>query len=174
MGLLDKFKKKEPVYVDPRIMEKIEQSDLLEYLEGQRKIGKNVDLFYGKKIPKDDPLMYFLTQLTALNSGIVSRKTFEYCGFTESEINAIMGKFDTKMGLSHPSRCVKDLVWHYMFQKEFERLSSENGDEKFAKKIEQSTSTRRVQEKWLDWDRAIEEFWMDESEKDYRSYIITK
>lgn len=64
-------KKKEPVYVDSRLMEKIEQSDLFEYLEGQRKIGKNIDLFYGQKIPKDDPLTYFLTQLTSLNSGIV-------------------------------------------------------------------------------------------------------
>ena len=173
MGLFSR-KKKEPVYVDPRIMEKMEQSDLLEYLEGQKKHGKNIDLYCGKKIPTDDPLIYFSTQLSGLNSGIVSRKTFEYWDFTESEINAIMGKFNTIFGLSHPTRCVKDQIWEYMFQKEIIRLMRGTGDEKPAKQAEEVLSKVRKYHKWLDWDRAIEEFWIDESEKDYRSYIITK
>ncbi len=172
MGLFRK--KKVSVYVDPEIMRKIEQSDLLEYLEVQRKIGIDVDLFYGKKVSTDDPLVYFSIQLTALNSGIVSRQSFTETGFTESEINAIMGDFDIKYGLSHPTRCVKDLIWHYMIQNEIARLDKHNGDGKFAKKIEEGLVKRREQEKWLNWDKGIDEFWINESKKDYRKYIIIK
>lgn len=107
-------KKKECVYVDPRIMEKMEQSDLVEYIEGQRRHGLNVDTFYGAKIKAtyaDDPFSYFLVHLTALNSGIISRRAFEIWDFTESEINAIMGgDYQTTIGLSHPTRCVKDAI----------------------------------------------------------------
>jgi len=167
-------KKKEPVYVNSQILEKIEQSDLLAYLEGQRKIGKPVDSFYGRKIPKDDPIVFFNMHLTSLNSGIVSRQNFIESGFSDSEINAIMGKFDTKMGLSHPSRCVKDLIWWYMFQEEILRLSKGSGDKKFAKEVNEGMMNRRKNENWLDWDKGIEEFWIDESKKNYRSYIIIK
>jgi len=167
-------KRKEPVYVDPRIIEKMEQSDLLEYLEGQRKIGKNVDMVYGEKIKTNEPFLYFSIQLSSINSGLVSRKNFEDGGFTESEINAIMGDFKMKGGLSHPTRCVKDLIWDHMFQKELARLDMHNGNGKLAKETEQIMTKTREQNEWMNWDRAIEEFWMDESEKDYRSYIITQ
>jgi len=169
-------KKKETAVVDPRIMEKIKQSDLLEYIDGQRKIGKNVDLVYGQKIPKleDNPLVFFTMHFTRLNSGIVSKKTFQEWGFTELEINAIMEKYDTKIGIAHPSRCIKDRIWGYMFEKELSRLHRESGDEKLAKDIEKTIALRRERTKWLDWDTAIEEFWIDESLKDYRRYIITE
>lgn len=54
-----------------------------------------------------------------------------------------------------------------MFHKEAIRLDIHNGNENLLTDMRKSNN-------WLDWNRAIEEFWIDESEKDYRSYIITK
>ena len=81
---------------------------------------------------------------------------------------------DMIIGISDPNRCTKDLVWWYVIQNEFSRLSKCNGDEKSGKEIDAILKNRRDQEDWLDWELALDEFWKDESEKDYRSYIIIK
>ena len=155
------------------MLEKMKQSDLFEYLKERKKHGKKDDLFYGQKIPEfeENPLVFFLMHLSAFNSGMVSRESFP-ADFSESEINAIMGGVQTRI-LSHPSRCVKDLVWWYVIQNEAGVIAEANGDKKHAKSCFEIVANRRKSEKWLDWDRALDEFWIDESEKDYRSYIIS-
>lgn len=172
MGLFSR-KKKEPDYELLRMLEKMKQSDLFEYLKERKKMGINDDQFMGLKIPKfeENPLVYFTMHLAGLNSGIVTKESFP-ADFSESEINAIMGESETTI-LSHPSRCVKDLVWWYMVQKESGRLAEKHNDKKSAERIYEIVANRRKAEKWLDWDRALDEFWIDESEKDYRSYIIS-
>jgi hypothetical protein len=176
MGLFSRKKKesKPASHPDPRFYEKIKQSDLLEYVQMQIDHGFPSDKFYGEKIPSEDTFTYFVVQLTSVNSGIVSKENFKQSGFSESEIDAIVGKFDKISGLSHPTRCIKDLVWHQMFQQETARLSRQNGSEELCKKIENVCESRRKLNPWLDWDKAISEFWIDESLKDYKSYIITK
>jgi hypothetical protein len=172
MGLFSR-KKKELVYPDPRFLEKIEQSDLLEYREEQRKTGINVDMIMGRKVVfTDNPFMYFVWNLLSLNTSSTGRKLFEEYGFTESEINAIFGSSQI-VSLSPPTRCIKDLVWHYMFQQEYARLDRANDNGKVAKDVDKMMELLKDTHEWLDWDKAIEEFWIDESEKDYKSYIIT-
>jgi hypothetical protein len=158
MGLFGKKKKKEPPVTDYRIVEKIEQSDLFDFLDEQRKSGKDVDIFYGQRLTPDDSWYYHNTQLTSLNSGIVHKGNFEEWGYSEPELNAIFGKFEKKMGLSHPTRCVKDLIWSYMFNQEGVRMMKESGEEKVAKQIQETMEIRRNSTEWLDWDRAIDEF----------------
>jgi hypothetical protein len=160
-------------YVDPRILEKMKQSDLLEFLDKQRAFGKDVDVFYGKRLTPDNSVYYHTMQLTSLNSGIVSKENFGEWGYSESEINAIFGNSKMKMGLSHPSRCVKDLIWAYMFNQEQAKSAIRSGNDELAEGIVEGMEIRKSSTKWLDWDRAIEEFWDHESGKDYRSYIIT-
>ena len=140
MGLLDRFKKNEPktpdFYVDQRLIEKIEKSDLWEYRAKCNELsGNKSDLYFGNK-KSDELFPRFIEELGSVNSGMVSRKAFVDYGFSESEINAIFGgNFDTRIGISNPHRCVKDKVWSFMCFRETARLYWLNGHNQLAKQI---------------------------------------
>lgn len=177
MGLLDKFKKKSKppeFYLDPRLAEKIEKSDLWEFSEKQRDVlGRRTDLFCGEPISTDNQFMHFIKLLYNVNTGMVSREAFVNYGFSESEIDAIFGgSFNTRIGISNPHRCVKDKVWQFMCFRELSRVAWLNGNKKLAKEIGMTMQSTYEREKnWLDWGTAIREFWQDELQKDYRSYV---
>lgn len=158
---------------DHRIVEKIEQSDLHDFLDEMRDFGIDVDMVNGHRLTPDDSWDYHNIQLASLNSRTGYRGEFEEWGYSEEEINAIFGNDGTRIGLSHPSRCVKDLIWSYMFYQEGIRLAKEDGDKGLADDIQELLAQKRQQNNWIDWDRAIAEFWDHETGKDYRSYIIT-
>ena len=172
MGLFDKFKKKE-IILDARFYKKMSESDLPEYREAEIKENKGADLLFGKKPPKleEDPFNYFRINLMAIGTTISSKDSWEKCGYTESEIKSIFGDSEIVVG-AHPDRGIKDIIWNYVFQMEDARQLNELGKSKDGILVEKYMKIFRETTKWLDWDKALEEFWIDESKKDYRGYII--
>lgn len=179
--IIDKFKSKpkaakEGGVMDPRLVRKILESDLWEYLENMVNVsGYKGDKFFGMKYPdkKEDPLNFFFLQLSHVNTGIISRPAFERQGFSEAEINAIFGNAETTFG-STPQRFVKDRVWQFMCNKEWAKVAHKVGSHKEALSLGKSLADMINSDNYIDWGKAIREFWKDESTKNYSSYIVIK
>lgn len=179
--IIDKIKPKpkdvkEGRVMDPRLVRKILDSDLWEFLEKMVNVaGYKGDKFYGMKYPdkKEDPLNFFFLQLSRVNSGMISRSAFERQGFSEAEINAIFGNADLRIG-STPQRFVKDRVWQFMCNKEWAKVAHKVGSHKEALAMGKSLADMIKSDDYIDWGKAIREFWKDESVKNYRSYIVIK
>lgn len=159
--------------MDPRLVKKILESDLWEYLEKMVNVaGYKGDKFHGMKYPKD-PLGHFFLEISRVNSGMVSRTTFHNAGFSEAEINAIFGNAHVTFG-STPQRFVKDMVWNFMCNREQARLVFLGHNKKLALELGKVMANMISSDDYIDWGKAIREFWKDESTKNYRSYIIIK
>ena len=172
MGLFDKFKKKE-IILDAIFYKKMSESDLPAFREAQLKVNKDADIIFGKKLPKleEDPFNYFRINLMSIGTTVSSKGKWKKCGYTESEIKSIFGDSEIVVG-ANPDRGIKDIIWNYVFQTEYVRQLNELGKSKDVILIEKAVKLLRENTKWLDWDKALEEFWIEESKKDYRGYII--
>ena len=168
-----------PVYLDERLINKILKGDHWDFFVNRinaitkKPYYSNRDeLLQGVK-NEGDLFRVFILELSKVNSGVQSPESFRNAGFTESEINSIFGNYKVRFGLSVPQRFVKDKVFGFMCNRETAKLVFFDNNSKQALEIGKNMAYQIKNYDFIDWGRAIREFWKDESLKDYRSYIIT-
>ncbi|HUT05318.1 MAG TPA: hypothetical protein VMW74_01330, partial [Nitrosopumilaceae archaeon] len=71
-------------------------------------------------------------------------------------------------------RLIKDRVMDFMCMRKNARLSFMANQKELSLKFGKNMAYDINYYNYIDWGKAIREFWKDESLKDYRSYFITK
>lgn len=161
-------------FMDPRLVEKILNSDLWEFFDNSINVltGKKADTYYGIKIP-DEPIKRFFMEVNSANSDIISRQSFANSEFSESEINTIFETYKFIRGA--PARWfIKCLIWDFMCFREQARLAFLRRDKKSALRSGEILAAKIRMYHYIDWGKAIREFWIDESMKNYHGYLIVR
>ena len=173
--LRDRIKPKgKDVFLDPRLVEKILNSDLWEFFDNSINIltGKKADAYWGMKIP-NEPIKRFFVEVSSANADILSRKSFENSEFSKDEINMICGNYQFIRG-APPRWFIKCLIWDFMCIREQARIAFLRHDKKLALRCGEALAAKIRMYHYIDWGKAIREFWIDESMKNYHIYLIVK